>query len=63
MDIFNLLIGILLIIFCCIYLIYSKKPPAKDNILFASQKKINLGLIGLIMVGLFIIYKEISKVL
>jgi hypothetical protein len=44
-------------------MIYSKKPPAKDNILFASQIKINLGLIGLIMVGLFIIYKEISKVL
>ena len=62
MDMYNLLIGILLIVFGLIYLIYSKKNSMKELMLYSSQIKINLGLIGLIMVGVFMVIREINKI-
>jgi len=67
MDFYNYVLGLGLLIFGVAYFIYTfnkkEKITKKDGMAYASQVKKNMAVLGLIAVGLMVLFMELKKIM
>lgn len=67
MNYYNLLLGVSLLILGVGYLFYNlnktKKITKKDGMVYPSQVKMNMAIIGIIILGILMLYRELQKIL